>query len=114
LEKKFRIQENHVIDNKGNEYLMCGNPEIKGINNKERRKYLFDLVHFMPRDLNFPNKESSGCLLRPEVVYSYEIKLIENKMMINYPEEYKKIAAEIKYVMKKSKRLQVIGERAHR
>jgi hypothetical protein len=53
--KKFRIEENYVLDNKGNEFLMCGNPEIKGINNKDKRKYLFDLVHFMPRDLNFPS-----------------------------------------------------------
>ena len=80
---------------------MYVNPELKGINNKDKRRYLFDLVHFMPRDLNFYNKENNGCLLRPEVVYSYEIKLIENKIKDKHPEEYKKISNDLIYLRKK-------------
>jgi hypothetical protein len=98
---KFRIKENKVVDKEGKEFVMYGNPELKGINNKDKRRYLFDLVHFMPRDLNFPNKENNGCLLRPEVVYSYEIKLISNKIKENHPEEYKKITGELNYLRKK-------------
>ena len=98
---KFRIKENKVVDKDNKEFSMYGNPELKGINNKDKRRYLFDLVHFMPRDLNFYNKENNGCLLRPEVVYSYEIKLIENKIKDKHPEEYKKISNDLIYLRKK-------------
>ena len=53
-----------------------GHPEIKGVNGVDKRKYLFDLVHIMPRDLNF----KSGALLKPELIQEYKQTLLEEAL----------------------------------
>lgn len=78
-----------------------GHPEIKGVIGVDKRKYLFDLVHIMPRDLNF---EDPGALVRPELIEEYRLK--ECKKFINSPEveeKMSKITAEIEEKSKQAK-----------
>jgi len=65
--------EENTIDLKN--YL--GHPEIKGVRGVDKRKYLFDLVHIFPRDLNF---DDPGALITPELIQEYRGKLITEEL----------------------------------
>lgn len=58
-----------------------GHPEMKGVKGVDKRNYLFDLVHLMPRDLNFDEPNS---LIRPELLVDYKMKLMIQRF--NQPE----------------------------
>ena len=93
--EKLNIRELKVTDKNNKEYLIYGNPEIKGVRGVDRRKYLFDLNHLFPRDCNYLNEDNSGCLLRPELIREFQMKLISQKINSEYQEEMKKINSEI-------------------
>ncbi len=95
LADKLNLREITVADKNQKEYLICGNPEIKGVRGVDKRKYLFDLIHLLPRDLNFEGPDCNGCLIRPELVKEYGLKLIHAKTTTDYSEELKKINAEM-------------------
>lgn len=101
--EKLNIRELKVKDKAEKEYQIYGNPEIKGVRGVDRRKYLFDLNHLFPRDCNFLGEENSGCLLRPELIREYQMKLISQKISSEYQEEMKKINAEIEAVAQSAK-----------
>lgn len=79
LNEKLRICYNDIstaddslsIDN----YL--AHPEMKGVKGVDKRNYLFDLVHLMPRDLNF---NDPGALIRPELLNDYKLRLLTDLM----------------------------------
>lgn len=75
-----------------------GHPELKGVIGVDKRKYLFDLVHLMPRDLNF---DDPGALVRPELIEEYRLK--ECKKYINSPEVEEKMAKITGEIEEKSK-----------
>jgi hypothetical protein len=56
-----------------------GHPELKGIKGVDQRNYIFDLVHLLPRDVNFSHKSLT---IRPELLTEYRVKL--------FNEEYRK------------------------
>lgn len=89
--EKLNIREVTVTDKTGKEHDMIGHPEIKGVRGIDKRKYLFDLIHLFPRDTNFTGTDNQGCLLRPELVREYQLKLIYNKINTDYSEEMKKL-----------------------
>ena len=83
----FNIKTVNIVDKKGNDVVIYGNPEIKGVVGVDQRKYLFDLIHLFPRDMNYyikDNKEynenNRGCLIRPELIVAYKEMCIRNKM----------------------------------
>jgi len=61
------IINNEELNIKFDNYI--GHPEIKGVIGVDKRKYLFDLVHIFPRDLNF---DDHGALIRPELLSEYK------------------------------------------
>lgn len=93
--EKLNIREISVTDKNSKEYQICGNPEIKGVRGVDKRKYLFDLIHLFPRDLNYEGADCNGCLLRPELIKEYQLKQIHAKTNTDYQEELKKINAEV-------------------
>lgn len=95
LADKLNLREIKVIDKNEKEYSICGNPEIKGVRGVDKRKYLFDLIHLLPRDLNFEGSDCNGCIIRPELIKEYGLKLIHAKTTSDYQEELKKINAEV-------------------
>lgn len=101
--EKLNIRELKVKDKNDKEYQIYGNPEIKGVRGVDKRKYLFDLNHLFPRDCNFLGEENSGCLLRPELIREYQMKLISQKISQDYQEEMKKINAEIEAAAQSAK-----------
>jgi protein TIF31 len=101
--EKLNIRELKVKDKNDKEYQIYGNPEIKGVRGVDRRKYLFDLNHLFPRDCNFLGEENSGCLLRPELIREYQMKLISQKISQEYQEEMKMINAEIEAAVQSAK-----------
>jgi protein TIF31 len=92
---KLNIREISVQDKNQNNFRICGNPEIKGVRGVDKRKYLFDLIHLLPRDLNFEGENNQGCLIRPELIKEYQLKLIHSKTNNEYAEELKKINSEV-------------------
>jgi protein TIF31 len=92
--EKLNIREVNVIDKNGKEFSVCGNPEIKGVRGVDKRKYLFDLIHLFPRDLNYIGPDNNGCLLRPELIKEYQLKLIHSKTTSDHQEELKKLNSE--------------------
>lgn len=92
---KLNLREISVVDKNENEYTIVGNPEIKGVRGVDRRKYLFDLIHLFPRDLNFEGNDNNGCLIRPELMKEYQLKLIHDKINSDYKEELNKINQEV-------------------
>lgn len=101
--EKLNIRELKVKDKNDKEYQIYGNPEIKGVRGVDKRKYLFDLNHLFPRDCNYLGEENSGCLLRPELIREYQMKLISQKISQEYQEEMKKINAEIEAAAQSAK-----------
>ncbi len=101
--EKLNIRDLKVKDKNGKEYHIYGNPEIKGVRGVDKRKYLFDLNHLFPRDCNYLGEENSGCLLRPELIREYHMKLISQKITQEYQEEMKKINAEIEAAAQSAK-----------
>ena len=47
---------------------MSGSSEVKGIRGTDKRLYIIDLLRLSPRDLNYPDKEDSACVLRLELI----------------------------------------------
>jgi hypothetical protein len=92
---KLNLREVTVIDKNEKEYQIVGNPEIKGVRGVDRRKYLFDLIHLFPRDLNYEGSDYNGCLIRPELLKEYQLKLIHDKINSDYKEELNKINQEV-------------------
>ncbi len=92
--EKLNIREIDITDKNGSTHKICGNPEIKGVRGVDKRKYLFDLIHLFPRDLNYKGADNNGCILRPELIKEYQLKLIHNKTSSDYEEELKKINSE--------------------
>jgi len=93
--EKLLIREINVTDKNDKVYSMLGNPEIKGVRGVDKRKYLFDLIHLFPRDLNYEGSDNGGCIIRPEVIKEYQLKLIHDKINTDYAEEMKKINSEL-------------------
>ena len=84
-----------TIDN----YL--GHPEMKGVRGVDKRNYLFDLVHLMPRDLNF---NDPGALIRPELLNDYKLRLLTDLMKEEgNKEKITKIQQEMDSISKSSK-----------
>jgi hypothetical protein len=92
---KLNLREISVTDKNEKEYLIYGNPEIKGVRGVDKRKYLFDLIHLLPRDLNYEGADNNGCLIRPELIKEYQLKLIHDKINSDYKEEINNINAEV-------------------
>ena len=92
---KLNLREIKVTDKNDKEYQLLGNPEIKGVRGVDKRKYLFDLIHLFPRDLNFEGGDNNGCLIRPELLKEYQLKLIHDKINSDYKEELNKINQEV-------------------
>jgi len=101
--EKLNIRELKVKDKNDKEYTIYGNPEIKGVRGVDRRKYLFDLNHLFPRDCNYLGEENSGCLLRPELIREYQMKLISQKVSQDHQEEMKNINSEIESAAQNAK-----------
>ena len=101
--EKLNIRELKVIDKNEKEYIIFGNPEIKGVRGIDKRKYLFDLNHLFPRDYNYMGVDDTGCLLRPELIREYQMKIISQKINTEYAEEMKKINTEIETASKNIK-----------
>ena len=87
LYKRINIKAVKVEDKNKKVVTIYGNPEIKGVIGVDKRKYLFDMIHLLPRDLNYYkendekyNEDNRGCLIRPEVVLKYKEKLIKNEI----------------------------------
>lgn len=56
-------------DEKGNEIKLAASCEIKGIKGSDNRKYILDLQRLSPRDMNYPDPETSlSCVLRLELI----------------------------------------------
>jgi protein TIF31 len=89
--EKLNIRDITVVDKNSQEHEIIGHPEIKGVRGVDKRRYLFDLIHLFPRDLNFIGPDCNGCLLRPELIRDYQLKLIFNKISSEYQDEMKKI-----------------------
>lgn len=92
---KLNLREIKVTDKNEKEYQLLGNPEIKGVRGVDKRKYLFDLIHLFPRDLNFEGSDNNGCLIRPELLKEYQLKLIHDKINSDYKEELNKINQDV-------------------
>lgn len=87
LYKRINIKAVKIEDKNKNVATIYGNPEIKGVLGVDKRKYLFDMIHLLPRDLNYYkendekyNEDNRGCLIRPEAVLKYKEKLIINQI----------------------------------
>lgn len=83
LYKRLNIKEVKVEDKNKKVVSLYGNPEIKGVIGVDKRNYIFDMIHLLPRDLNYYkendeqyNEDNKGCLIRPEVILKYKEKLI--------------------------------------
>lgn len=101
--EKLNIRPVTVTDKNGQEHNLAGHPEIKGVRGIDKRKYLFDLIHLFPRDLNYPGNSNGGCLLRPELVKEYQLKLIYQKIAGEYQEEMKKINSDVEAYLNNAK-----------
>lgn len=102
MSEKLQISSNTIeLEDSTRIENYLGHPEIKGVRGVDKRKYLFDLVHLFPRDLNF---DSPGALLRPEVIQEYKLKLLQE--VLQKPENKEKLSAiqqEIEKISKNSK-----------
>lgn len=78
-------EEVKTIEKELKEYL--GHPEVKGVKGVDKRNYLFDLVHIMPRDLNFDN---TGALVTPDLISMYQSHLMNESLKL--PKNKEKIA----------------------
>lgn len=91
------INEDGTLDLKN--YL--GHPEIKGVRGVDKRKYLFDLVHIFPRDLNF---DDPGALISPELIREYRSRLINDYLQTpDIKEKLTKIQLEVDAISKSAK-----------
>lgn len=100
---KLNIRPVSVTDKNGVVHELAAHPEIKGVRGIDKRKYLFDLIHLFPRDLNYIGPGQSGCLLRPELIKEYQSKLIYQKISSEYNEELKKINSDVEAYFTESK-----------
>ncbi len=85
--QKLGIDENMVLDKEGKAYLFSGHPEIKGVRGIDKRKYLFDLIHILPRDGNYSGNDNLGCILRPELLNNYKYKTAEEILQQKYSKD---------------------------
>ena len=83
LTSKFHISSNNLFDHEGNEFEFHGHPEVKGVLGYDKRKYLFDLVHFLPRDPYFEGDDNVGCLFRPEIIRDFRKFEVETKILVS-------------------------------
>ena len=94
LTDKLHIASNNMFDNENKEFEFHGHPELKAVQGYDNRKYLFDLVHIMPRDPSFEGNENDGCIFRPEIIREFRKFEVESKLIANN-EVYQQISTEI-------------------
>lgn len=97
---KLGIVTNDVKNTEGTIALSnyVGHPEVKGVRGVDKRKYLFDLVHIFPRDLNF---DEAGALISPEIIQEFRGKIINELLQTpDIKERMNKIQTEIDEVSK--------------
>ena len=97
---KIGVDENLIRDKDGKEFLFSGHPEIKGVRGIDKRKYLFDLIHILPRDLNYEGPENLGCILRPELIAVYKYKTTDEKLQIKYAKDFELFNKELEELNK--------------
>jgi protein TIF31 len=85
---KIGVDENVIVDKDGKEFKFSGHPEIKGVRGIDKRKYLFDLIHILPRDVNYLGADNLGCILRPELIAVYKYKTTDEKLQLKYASEF--------------------------
>lgn len=73
------IKEHTVIDEDKTHVKLVSSPEVKGLVGSDGRKYFLDFVRVAPRDANFPGKENSFVLLRPELMAIYNDYLLKEE-----------------------------------
>ena len=95
LNSKIGVEENFILDKDGKELAFSGHPEIKGVRGIDKRKYLFDLIHILPRDVNYLGLENLGCILRPELLNIYNFKTSEEKIQVKYAKEFESFTKEL-------------------
>lgn len=93
--EKLGIEENSLLTKTGEEITYIGHPEVKGVKGIDKRKYLFDLIHLFPRDLNFTGKEDLGCLLRPELLALYTYLKTDDHIQKTYGKEFESYNKEL-------------------
>ena len=91
----------------GDEIILHGSSEVKGIVAGDGRRYLMDLMRLSPRDANFADPiEHSTCLLRPELIKNYQVMRTLERYYKTRAEKIQKEAA--KKEMKESEKLKQI------
>jgi len=97
---KIGVEDNIIVDKDGKEFEFSGHPEIKGVRGIDKRKYLFDLIHILPRDVNYQGPENLGCILRPELIAVYKYKATDEKLQIKYAADFENFNKELEELNK--------------
>jgi hypothetical protein len=73
IAEALSIKVNKFIDpTSGKSVEIAGSAEVKGIKGSDKRHYIVDLQGLTPRDANFTGDEYHSCLVRPELIASYQ------------------------------------------
>ena len=59
---------------------LTGPVEMRGLLGGDKRKYVFELLRLLPRDTNFPDREKSYCLFRPELVEIFRDQVTQSRL----------------------------------